>query len=311
MTNLFKNFNPKLNKRLFEYQDYFNFLKDLLDNDKLPKVIMLSGNKGEGKFSLISHLMNYYFDKTNYDNQRNMILNNSTFYLQYLKDTFPNIIHLNASFFQNIKIEDVRLLKNNLSKKPINNKKRFIILDDIELFNLNSLNALLKTLEEPGKSDYFILINNRSKNLIETIKSRCLEIRVIINENKRKKIISQLEALFNISSRIEKELVKISPGNFLKFNHIIMRENLDIEKNLLINFKSILNLFKKEKDIFYKDLLLFVTEYYLQKKKIYNYKDYKFMIEERSFILKNIHNFFTHNLNQNTFLNSLKTKYNG
>ena len=35
------------------------------------------------------------------------------------------------------------------------------------------------------------------------------------------------------------------------------------------------------------------------------------MIEERSFILKNIHNFFTHNLNQNTFLNSLKTKYNG
>ena len=35
---------------------------------------------------------------------------------------------------------------------------RFIVLDDIELFNVNSLNALLKIIEEPSKKNYFILL---------------------------------------------------------------------------------------------------------------------------------------------------------
>ena len=31
------------------------------------------------------------------------------------------------------------------------------------------LNALLKIIEEPSKNNYFILINNKSKPLIETL----------------------------------------------------------------------------------------------------------------------------------------------
>ena len=37
----------------------------------------------------------------------------------------------------------------------------------------------LKIIEEPNKNNYFILINNKSKNLIDTIKSRCIEIKII------------------------------------------------------------------------------------------------------------------------------------
>ena len=37
------------------------------------------------------------------------------------------------------------------------NKDRFIVLDDIELFNQNSLNALLKIIEEPSNSNFFLL----------------------------------------------------------------------------------------------------------------------------------------------------------
>ena len=40
---------------------------------------------------------------------------------------------------------------------------RFIIFDDVELFNHNSLNALLKLIEEPTKKNYFLLINNKSR----------------------------------------------------------------------------------------------------------------------------------------------------
>ena len=38
-------------------------------------------------------------------------------------------------------------LKNNLLKSPVMDNKRFIILDDVELFNINSINALLKVID--------------------------------------------------------------------------------------------------------------------------------------------------------------------
>ena len=82
----------------------------------------------------------------------------------------------------------------------------------------------------------------------------------------------------------------------------MFNEKLNIENSLVNNIKIILNLYKKEKDIFFKELLIFVTEYYLQKyrlEKKYNNKKY---IEKRSNLLKYINEFFLFNLNQNTLL---------
>ena len=73
---------------------------------------------------------------------------------------------------------DIEKLKNDLLKTQIKNDKRFVILDDVDSFNSNSLNALLKIIEEPN-NNYFILINNKSKPVLETIKS-VIKARTII-----------------------------------------------------------------------------------------------------------------------------------
>ena len=57
---------------------------------------------------------------------------------------------------------------------------------------------LLKIIEEPNKNNYFILINNKSKPLLETIKSRCIEIKIIQNEHQRLSTINKLSKLYNI-----------------------------------------------------------------------------------------------------------------
>ena len=51
--NLTENFNPKKSLRLIEHKDYFNLLKNLVIKKMFPKVLMLSGTKGDGKFTLI------------------------------------------------------------------------------------------------------------------------------------------------------------------------------------------------------------------------------------------------------------------
>ena len=58
-THKFK--NPKNSLTLMELGDKFDVLRELYLKKKFPKVLMLSGQKGIGKFTLINHFMN--FDK--------------------------------------------------------------------------------------------------------------------------------------------------------------------------------------------------------------------------------------------------------
>ena len=135
---------------------------------------MFSGNKGSGKATLINHFLYSIFDIENYNLENLNISGNSIFLKQFQNNIFSNIIYISGADFKSMKIEDIRNLKKIILQSTISNKDRFIIFDDIELFNHNSLNALLKTIEEPSKKNYFFLINNKSKPLLETIKSRAI-----------------------------------------------------------------------------------------------------------------------------------------
>ena len=218
-------FNPKKTLRLFGHDKNFDFFKELILNKKLPKVLMLNGEKGIGKFTLVNHLMYFYFDKLNYDKKNKIINDKSSFYIQFTENLFSNIIYLNGSEFKNIKIEEIRKLKNDLLKTQIKNDKRFVILDDVDSFNSNSLNALLKIIEEPN-NNYFILINNKSKPVLETIKSRCIKINLTMNKDEKIKNIYMLLNYFKQKAVLENNLISVSPGLFLKFNFIFNEKKL-------------------------------------------------------------------------------------
>ena len=303
------NFNPKKTTRLFGLENEFNFLKKMISSDKFPKTLMLTGNRGVGKSTMISHLMHYYFDKKTYNENENTFANESFFLNQFIENLFPNILYLNGSDYRNVRIDDIRKIINDLNKSPIKKDKRFIILDDIDSFNINSLNALLKIIEDPGKNNFFILINNKSNKLLNTIKSRSIEIKIMINNKDRLSISTSLLKYFNQDRIFDENLVSSTPGNFLKFNYIFNNNSLDINEKFLTNFSNILKIYKKEKDIFYKEMLLFFVEYNFQKLKSQGMLNNKKLIEKRLMILQNINDFFLYNLNQNTLLSNLEENY--
>ena len=303
------NFNPKKTTRLFGLENEFNFLKKMISSDKFPKTLMLTGNRGVGKSTMISHLMHYYFDKKTYNENENTFANESFFFNQFIENLFPNILYLKGSDYRNVRIDDIRKIINDLNKSPIKKDKRFIILDDIDSFNINSLNALLKIIEDPGKNNFFILINNKSNKLLNTIKSRSIEIKIMINNQDRLSISTSLLKYFNQDRIFDENLVSSTPGNFLKFNYIFNNNSLDINEKFLTNFSNILRIYKKEKDIFYKEMLLFFVEYNFQKLKSQGMLNNKKLIEKRLMILQNINDFFLYNLNQNTLLSNLEENY--
>ena len=97
----------------------------------------------------VVHLLNNFFSKNDYNLETMEINSNSIIFKKINNLIFQNIIFLSTDIVKKITIEDIRKLRNTIEKTTLNNLPRFIILDDIELININSINALLKTLEEP------------------------------------------------------------------------------------------------------------------------------------------------------------------
>ena len=300
--------DPKNSLVLFGLENKLDFLIKLYNLKKIPRILMISGKKGVGKFTLINHFLNYIYDKDNYDLKNRSINNQTQFYNKYLNNVFSNIIYLSGDNFKNVKIEDIRDLKSEILKTTISKKERFIILDDIELFNISSLNALLKIIEEPLTNNYFILINSKTKPLIDTIYSRSLEIKVLLTNEIRIKIIESLINKNNLEVFIDYNSSNITPGNFLLFNKIFEENKIDISEEFEKNLEKLLNLYKKNKDINLINVILFLTDIYfynLREKKINNIEK---IIENKSFVVNNINKFIKYNLNQNSVINAINNK---
>jgi len=302
-------FNPKKTSKLFGLNRFYDLIKSLHNTKKFPKVLLLSGKKGIGKFTMINHFLNYVFNKSNYNINENSFSKKNKFYTNFIENIHPNIIYLSGTHLKNLGVQDIRNLKTNILKTPIENTKRYIILDDIEVFNLQSLNAILKIIEEPGIYNYFILINNESTKLLETVRSRCIEIKVILNEFERIRIIKSLSEYFQIKIILDFNYLPISPGNFIKFNYFISENKIDINENLMLNINKIVNFYRKEKDEFFVHLIFFIIDYYFKFLNNNNYINEK-LINDRSFIIKNLRNYFFYNLNHDTLLNSLDISLN-
>ena len=298
----------RFSENLMEHDNKFEFLTKLYSSNNFPNVLMLTGDKGIGKSTLIHHFLNFIYDKKGYDLKNKIVNFDTNFNNQYLNKSFPNVIYMNGDLFKNIKIDDIRQLKTQLSKTTILDMPRFIILDGVELFNINSLNALLKMIEEPSADNFFILINNKIKKLVDTIHSRALEIKIFLNNISRIKVIEYLLKKNNIKVSIDYKSTSLSPGIFLFYNEIVNDLKIDINSYLLDNIEKTLQLFKKNKNTNLIGFLLFLTDYHFKNLKERDNLNFEKILECKSYVNDNINKFFTYNLNQTSLINILSNK---
>lgn len=291
-------------KKLYGLNSYLSNLVKLFDVDKLPKTLMLSGKKGQGKFTLIHHLMSYIFDKQNYD-LGNTTINKSNKLFDNIKENYnQNIIYYNCTD-NNVKIDDIRNLRIVLQKSSIINSSRFIIFDDAEYLNENCVNALLKTIEEPSETNFFILINNQGKIILDTLKSRSIEITFFLNNSEKKKIINEIISDFEIEKKIDLDNSTLTPGNYLKYNKFVLEEKININDELIENIKKLLKLNKSKKNIEYLNFVIYlINHYYFNKSKIKSNINY--YNNKRIKIIKKINESNKLNLNHNNLISEIE-----
>ena len=175
------NLKSSTQKNLYEHNYEFINLVNLHSKNRLPNQILLSGERGIGKCTLAYHFINYVLsldENYSYDLNNFEINNENKSYKLTQNKTNPNLNLIDVNDDKkNIDINQIRDLISSLNKSSFNSKPRFVLIDNIDLLNINSINALLKILEEPNDNIIFILINN-NKKVLPILKSRCLNFKI-------------------------------------------------------------------------------------------------------------------------------------
>ena len=294
------NLEPSGQLNLFSHKVEFHKLIDLYKDNNLPNKILFSGEKGIGKCTLAYHLVNYILslnEDFSYDlNNLKIIPDNKSFKLVQNKSN-PNFILVDiVEEKKNIDISQIRNLILTLNKSSFNTKPRFVLIDNIELLNINAVNALLKILEEPNDNINFILINN-NKRILPTLKSRCLNFKIQLTSNQSIDIANKI-LNNNYNEFLNEDLVSnySTPGEILNLIDFANKNDIDlIETNLKDLIKKIIidKLYKKNNSI--KSLIYSLMESYFRKNvSVTNIK----LIASYTYFLRKIDNTKTFNLDE-------------
>ncbi len=92
----------------------------------------------------------------------------------FMQGGHPDITYISQETPKSaIKIEQIRLLQQDVYQTPQRGSRRFILIDPADKLNSAAANALLKILEEPPSHTTFILLAEQVGSIPATILSRC------------------------------------------------------------------------------------------------------------------------------------------
>lgn len=164
---------PELGQ-LIGHDDPFRSLAAALDGKRLPSAVLLHGPRGIGKATFSFEIARSVLAQTSDETAERISA-------QVAALSHPNLFVLRRAsdptnpdkFYSAIRVDDVRAMRDALHQTRGRAGHRIAIIDSIDDCNVNSANALLKTLEEPPSETMFIVISHRPGGMLATIRSRC------------------------------------------------------------------------------------------------------------------------------------------
>ncbi len=307
------NLKPSENTQLYGMGEFFNEIITLHNKKKMPTKILLSGKKGLGKSTLAYHVMNYILSDTEvfkYDSKKLSINKDNKSFKLLQNNSHPNIYLIDLlEDKKNIDITQIRSMINYTNKSVFNDKARFILIDNIESLNKNSVNALLKVIEEPNENVFFILINNNQKYILPTLRSRCLTFKINFTFNQSMHILNQIldENIFDL---VNHDLINYynTPGEIINLINFSIDKKIDLKKYTLINLLNLMidNGYYKRNKFIKNTMINFIELFFLKEYKLNGAKR-SLLKFYQNFIIK-INNTEKFNLDEESLFLEFKSK---
>ena len=196
--------------------DFVDILKSFINYDNLNIIIV--GGMTTGKTSLIDLIIKNYYNK-----------------LQNYKD---NVLYINSLYDQGISQlrQDIRTFCQTYSMIP--NKKKFIVLDDIDYIPIQNQQILRNFIDKYSNNVFFIMSCSNVNKVIESIQSKQYMIKI---NNFNHYSLSHIS-----NSIIKKEKLNITPEAIdfiIKISNNSIRVILNyLDKIKILNHKQIVDL---------------------------------------------------------------------
>jgi DNA polymerase-3 subunit delta' len=169
-------------------------LSGMIERERIPQTLLLSGPEGVGKATLArrfgARLLGYDAPKIEQDDL-SLDANVQTVtgrekWTADKRNEDPLLFGSHPDFvtfcpdgpLRQITIQQMRLLKERAQLKPLRGRWRVFLIDAIDRANEQAANSLLKTLEEPPEHLVVILTARNPYDLLPTIRSRAVPLRL-------------------------------------------------------------------------------------------------------------------------------------
>jgi DNA polymerase-3 subunit delta' len=204
--------HPSENKNFYGHPEQIATLEKFIESGRIPHAYLFTGAKGVGKATLAYHfakaLLNLNSESTQKPEEEkevdsfdlfgggllpeepkpeqksnsskiSIINHNSKHAEKVERGVHPDLLIIDSDVIEKgeIKIEEVRKIKDFITLTPSESTSRVVIIDSADYLNTNAANAILKVLEEPTKNTFLILISHKPAFILPTIKSRCRELK--------------------------------------------------------------------------------------------------------------------------------------
>ncbi len=175
-------------KNLHDQAEALDTLTAMLKTGKIPNALAFTGSRGSGRKEagfLLAAAINCNARCNEKPGEQKNILqlaprgDTGSYCLSCRKifsGVHPDIIMVSPEK-EVIKIHQIRAVYASIAARPHEAKMRMVMIEDAEKMNAEAGNALLKILEEPPDTTFFILLASDISLLLPTIISRCRHIR--------------------------------------------------------------------------------------------------------------------------------------
>jgi DNA polymerase-3 subunit delta' len=180
--------HPRETAALFGHEAAERTLARMLASGRMPHAWLLAGPQGVGKATLAYRFAAYALSPPELQDPSGSSLAvpaGSSAQRQVTALSHPELLVIRRPFDPKTKrfaatipIDEVRRLKALFSHTSPGEGWRIAIVDQADELNVNSANALLKSLEEPPARTVIMLISAQPGRLLPTIRSRCRLLRL-------------------------------------------------------------------------------------------------------------------------------------
>lgn len=138
---------------------------------RLPHALLLLGTAGVGKLAFSRFLAQSLLCE---QPEAHQACGRCRSCLLFAAGTHPDYLQLQPEEAgKDITVGQIRDLVEYQSLTPKYGRAKIVVIEPADRMNINAANALLKTLEEPGRDTVLLLVSARPALLLPTIRSRC------------------------------------------------------------------------------------------------------------------------------------------